>query len=253
MACGIYRIENLINNKSYIGQSNDIERRLNHHKLDYLNKNKSTINYPIYAAMRKYGINNFNFSILELCDKEFLNEKEIYYISKFNSVTPNGYNQTYGGQNPHISKLSKENIKNIMNDLKNTNILQKELAIIYGVHYGTICDINVGKTWHMDIEYPIRKIKRSNKYCKICGKLLSYGSKKCNKCRSIDERHVERPEKIVLAKMIFETSFTEVALKYGVSSTSIKKWCLSYGIPHLKKDLISWYLHQNKIYPMWYN
>ena len=55
---GIYQIKNLINNKVYIGQSIDIERRWEQHK--YVNN----CTY-ISRAIKKYGVNNFEFLTLE--------------------------------------------------------------------------------------------------------------------------------------------------------------------------------------------
>ena len=50
-------------------------------------------------AMQKYGIENFTLSILELCDKSKLNEREKFWIKKLNTNDKNcGYNLTEGGQ-----------------------------------------------------------------------------------------------------------------------------------------------------------
>ena len=47
--------------------------------------------------MNKYGINNFSFEIIEECKKNELSEKEKYWINYYNSISPNGYNLTKGG------------------------------------------------------------------------------------------------------------------------------------------------------------
>lgn len=51
--------------------------------------------------MQHYGIDNFNFEIIEVCKPEELDEKEIYYINKYNTYylaeDSNGYNMTLGG------------------------------------------------------------------------------------------------------------------------------------------------------------
>ena len=103
--CGIYRIENNINKKNYIGQSIDIHQRWIEHKSNAFNNKISNkkYNYPLYAAFRKYGLNNFNFIILELCEEKFLDEREIYWIKNFNSYN-DGYNLTLGGKGGYNPK-----------------------------------------------------------------------------------------------------------------------------------------------------
>lgn len=88
--CGIYLIKNLINNKIYIGQSIDIERRIKDH---FTRKDDA----PLHCAIQKYGKENFETIILEECSREQLNEKEIYYIKEYNSFGKNGYNLNNGG------------------------------------------------------------------------------------------------------------------------------------------------------------
>ena len=89
MIIGIYKIENLINGKKYIGQSIDIQRRFEEHKRD-------KDNCRIHQAIRKYGINNFSFEIIEECSPSMLDEREKYWIKYYDSFN-NGYNATHGG------------------------------------------------------------------------------------------------------------------------------------------------------------
>lgn len=91
MSCGIYKITNTINGKTYIGQSSNIEERWKKHK--YANDD-----FAIHKAMRKYGIENFTFSIVEECATEELNNREIYWINYYNSLE-DGYNMIPGGSN----------------------------------------------------------------------------------------------------------------------------------------------------------
>ena len=95
----IYKIINNINKKVYIGQTKrTIEIRWKQHLQEYKIKD-----YILYKAMRKYGIENFTIEVIESCPEEELNEKEEFYIRKYNSYInfekSNGYNMTLGGQN----------------------------------------------------------------------------------------------------------------------------------------------------------
>lgn len=93
MTCGIYKITNKINGKSYIGSSINIEIRYGKHK-----RYETTIGKTI----KKEGIENFEFTIIEECTIEELEEKEKYYIKIYDSYN-NGYNKTLGGES-HFNK-----------------------------------------------------------------------------------------------------------------------------------------------------
>lgn len=87
---GIYKITNKQNGKIYIGQSDNIERRLAEHKRV---KSQTIDNY-----INCLGIENFEFEIIEECKKEDLDKKEQEYIQKYDS-RKNGYNHQLGGYN----------------------------------------------------------------------------------------------------------------------------------------------------------
>ena len=99
MTCGIYKFENKLNHKVYIGQSSNLTERYKKH---LKNVNDITHTEYFYKALRKYGIENFNYEIIEefeFFDQELLNLLECYYIDCFNSLVPNGYNMVPGGSN----------------------------------------------------------------------------------------------------------------------------------------------------------
>jgi group I intron endonuclease len=91
----IYKIENLINHKVYIGKTlYSIEKRwLEHLKDSQGSKNE---NRPLYKAMKKYGCSNFFIEELEKCSAEESSDKERFWISVYDSYY-NGYNATLGG------------------------------------------------------------------------------------------------------------------------------------------------------------
>lgn len=86
----IYKITNKVNGKSYIGQTRyTIEFRWRQH----IHKKDNTY---FHNAIKKYGVDNFIVEKLEECNIEDLNEREIYYIAKYNTFK-DGYNLTIGG------------------------------------------------------------------------------------------------------------------------------------------------------------
>jgi group I intron endonuclease len=111
----IYKITNNINNKSYIGQSLDFKKRWKTHISDALRKTGKTHitkKFAIHHAINHYGVENFNFEVIQECDSlEEANLLEISYIEKFNTLAPLGYNLTTGGHNSSPSPEIKEKIR----------------------------------------------------------------------------------------------------------------------------------------------
>jgi group I intron endonuclease len=92
----IYKISNKINNKIYIGQAKNITKRLYQYK--YYFKTNIFTNKHLTSAIKKFGLENFEFSILEYVEENNLSEREIYWISHFDSSNnEKGYNKTLGG------------------------------------------------------------------------------------------------------------------------------------------------------------
>lgn len=96
MACGIYKVKNEITGKIYIGQAVNIIKRWKQHINNYDNQNEKIYDTYFYRSIRKHGIENFSFSIVELCNQNELNEKETKWINYYDSYH-NGYNSTLGG------------------------------------------------------------------------------------------------------------------------------------------------------------
>ena len=123
----VYQIKNLINNKSYIGSSVRVEKRWQEHKREAFNTKSKKYNYPLYCDFRKYGLDNFNFTILR-DDFETVKEMQDYehdMIIYYSSHIPNGYNQTFatsGGMN-YITAIEKSSKKCAKVDIHN-NIIE---------------------------------------------------------------------------------------------------------------------------------
>ena len=89
----IYIIHNNKNNKKYIGKSKNALKRFKVH----IYNAKRKINRHLYDAINYHGKENFYIEILDTVDDNIANEVEKLYIQKFNSLSPNGYNMTRGG------------------------------------------------------------------------------------------------------------------------------------------------------------
>lgn len=115
---GIYCIRNKVNNKVYIGQSIDIRTRWWGHRCD-LNRNNHHNQY-LQNAWNKHGEDNFEFFVLEECKLEDINDREIFWIQKYNSTDVSiGYNLSTGGDcSTRGIKLTQEQ-KDKMSQAKN--------------------------------------------------------------------------------------------------------------------------------------
>ena len=106
----IYCYTNLINGKKYVGQTINPEKRYNQHKSSAFNEKDKDYNTPLHRAFRKYGYDNFNYEIiLSTSSLDILNELEIYFIDKYKTQVPNGYNILEGGNNS--SRIFNEEAK----------------------------------------------------------------------------------------------------------------------------------------------
>ena len=104
---GIYKIENP-NGSIYIGQSVDIHYRWYEYKS--ISCEGQT---RLHNSLKKHGIENHKFEILEECSREMLNEREIYWIQFYNSFnTPHGMNlQSGGGVGLEVSEETRERMR----------------------------------------------------------------------------------------------------------------------------------------------
>ena len=125
MKIGIYYIKNLSNNKYYIGQSINIDKRINRH-INELRKNKHS-NKHLQSSYNKYGEKNFKFDIILCCKERYLDRLEKLYIKKFDSLK-NGYNQNIGGGSMRGYRHTEEQKEKMSYQRKGNN------HIYYGKH-----------------------------------------------------------------------------------------------------------------------
>ena len=231
---GIYKIENLLNHKCYVGQSIHIERRWQEHC-------RPSAKSIISNAIKKYGKENFSFQILEECSEDELDEKEIFYIEKFNCIVPNGYNikDYVDGNETTFTLYDKEEFNNIVKEIKDNVISLQQISEKHDLCRRTIYRINKGEVHRLPNEsYPLRPTIENNRhYCIDCGKKITYKGTRCKTCAAIASRNVDRPAREELKQLIRTNSFVSLGKRYGVSDNAIRKWCKNYGLPSKSSDI----------------
>lgn len=160
---GIYIATNKINGKSYVGQSLNIESRIKEHLYRYNMPSSNSYNSLFYRAMRKYGKDNFQFSILESSDefdREALNDLEIFYINHYNSFHA-GYNMNRGGNYTSGTKTFVEkDILEIKSLLAKGSDSLTSIAEKYSCSVSLVSMINNGLVWRSVgvYSYPIHRV-----------------------------------------------------------------------------------------------
>jgi len=156
---GIYKITNLINQKCYIGKTNDSDRRWHDHQRLAFTEGHKEYDKTLYRAMRKYGLENFSFEVIEeLKDYSLSGEREQYWIQYYDSYI-NGYNESLGGDGGSIkghclgenngrAKLTTEDVIKIR-QLYNQGISKKECYELFKdkITESGFARVWLGRTW----------------------------------------------------------------------------------------------------------
>lgn len=171
-------------------------------------------NSPLHRAIRKYGLENFEYSILAtgIDDIDKLNELEIYYIQKNNSQIPNGYNIEIGGKNCSKPKTQAQKEKLTWAQAKLTEEEIIELRIAYQnkespkkiydekykdrLHYNSFLNIWSGKRYKNIMPEVIEKGRHT----------------KMNQELANEIRRIYKEEKI---------SYQKIADKFGISKSTV--------------------------------
>ena len=178
MKKSIYIIKNDINSKVYIGQAICVQKRFNEHCCGYNNRPNSIIT----NAIKKYGKEHFWVEILEK-DIENFNEQEQYWIEYYNSIRPNGYNISPGGESGCVgltspqSILTKDKLFQIIEVLQKSDKPYTIIAKEFSVSTSLVSRINRGVSYAQEgFSYPIRKNpqKKAENNIEEIWQLLSY-------------------------------------------------------------------------------
>ena len=156
---------------------------MNGHRSSANNINDHQYDTPFHRALRKYGEENFSFEILEEIDEElgrdYLNEREIFYIQKYKTyIRDGGYNLTLGGDGNSRDKLTFEECCARSKILTKEEIIDIQEMLIDGYQYFEIKEkypklgdsflqtINLGLNFYRnDLSYPLASF-HTKKYTK---------------------------------------------------------------------------------------
>lgn len=136
----IYKIENLINHKVYIGQTimNVKDRWYRHCEINGVSESEKAM--PIKRAILKYGKENFSFKVIEEVPKDSLDDREKYWIDKFDSYR-NGYNATIGGKTSSKTVSIPEKDQNDIVELYSLGFSLRAIGREFGVDKKTISTV----------------------------------------------------------------------------------------------------------------
>ena len=232
----IYKIENIKNNKKYIGLTNNIARRRARHFTD-LKCNRHN-NQFLQKEFNIFGIENFSFSIEyegEVSEKE-IGEKEKEFIKHYDSYH-NGYNQNEGGNfgaSNGGSQLTKSDIYNILSAIEFMSKPGQVLANIYNVSRTTISRIKKGYSHNQyKEEYDKLSLQERQDIYKIFCESNNFIEKKVNSTTIQSKRKLtEQQVHLILYnfenKIVSRVRMCEIV---GVSSTYTLD-CIKNGLTY---------------------
>ena len=221
----IYKIENLVNHKKYIGLTNNIARRKCRHFGDL--KRGVHDNQFLQKEYNIYGLENFSFTIEYQgdCSEYEIGEKEKEFIKKYDSYK-NGYNQNEGGNfgaSNGGTQLTQTDIFNILSALEFMSKPGQILANMYGVSRTTISRIKNGVNHNQYKEeyYKLSLEERKAIYEIFCDSTNFIEDKVNNKI--IKNKRQLNEQQVHLILYNFEAhilSRKDMAKKVGVKSTN---------------------------------
>ena len=220
----IYKIENLVNHKKYIGLTNNIQRRRCRHFGDL--RRGVHDNHFLQKEYNIYEAENFSFSVeleADLTDYE-IGEKEKEYIKKYDSYR-NGYNQNEGGNfgaSNGGTKLTQTDIFNILACLEFMSKPGQILANMYNVSRTTISRIKKGEN-HIQYkkEYEQLSLEERKEIYKIFCDSTNFLEDKVKTTIIQSKRHLTE-EQVHLVLCNFERNIhskAKMAKLVGVNST----------------------------------
>jgi group I intron endonuclease len=122
----IYIIQNITNNKIYVGQAKNLKKRWQGHR----DKTNNGDTRPLYNSMRKHGFDKFEMNMIEEFDNlDDCNEAEEFWIQFFQSQNKEiGYNIAFGGNNHAHTSETKAKLSKIRTGIKASEETKKKMS-----------------------------------------------------------------------------------------------------------------------------
>lgn len=236
----IYIIKNKINSKVYIGQTClSVHTRFMQHMKPSTCKQRGS--YKIYNAVNKYGKENFYYEVIEEnIDEAEIDEKEIYYITLYDSYE-NGYNSTRGADAKTISTIQDvEKFKKMYIENASYKKIASEFNVCKSTIVRTAAALGLKRVGKVAKEYLLnnKDIKTNKEMAKELGVsdyTITRAFKKFNIKRgtgcsnALNKQNQSKIKKEDLIKYK-ELPKKEVANKLGVSYSYVCRLYKKYGI-----------------------
>ena len=223
----IYIYENKINNKCYVGKTIYPDARKRQHLYDSFTEKSPRYNNLFHKAIRKYGINNFSYTILESnISEDLLDSREVYWINEKRSyyIYGKGYNMTQGGEG--FSSITTELVSEIASYLKSPNDkTYSEIADLCDTNTALVCHVNLGKYKQLldpSINYPIKNFYITEDRLDCIYNLLLNTDKYFDEISEIVGVSPSTISKINMGKLYQRENFTYPLRNKNLSISSIK-------------------------------
>ena len=247
--CGIYKIENIINNKIYIGSSHDLKGREQQHF--YLLRNNKHHNAHLTNAVKKYGIANFKFSIVEEISeieniselKEYILQRENYWINTSNKeslynirlIAESNLGISTGRRTKEFSRLMSSIKKGQVPWMKNKKHSEKsilkirhkrKLQVITEEHKQRLSESLKGRSpWNIGI--PLSEVTKN----KMNKTRLNWSKKYKDEVYKTIHDKCKKKVKNLTTGEVFD-SIKEASEYFGANSSCISQVCKGKGKTH---------------------
>lgn len=202
---GIYKIISP-SNKIYVGQSTDIEKRFKGYKKLYCKKQ-----VKLYNSLKKYGVENHKFEIIEECSLEELDKQETYWKQQYNTVE-NGLNCSYYDFSPMKGNIHNDHTKRKISQSKIGHICYKDPE-----RGRKISQSNKGKKHSEEACLKKSQANKGRPKPKGFGEIISK-NKKGVSLGKMSKEHKNKISKSLLGR------FSKPIIQYDKQNNFIKEW-----------------------------